>query len=482
MFTSFETRYHIEKEIDTTDYIKNEYFVHKLQNRETLVTTRHRAWAILSDQEYSVLEDGRLNNNKTLFRLLEDLGIIVTERNKKEIALAFGKKYGFLLRPPILFIMTPSNRCNLSCIYCHALSSNAKDSARYDMNPSLVRKAIDFFLSVPRAKDTFHIEFQGGEPLIRLDLITEAMDYAEKMAPSKGYTKCSFAIVSNFTLMTDYIAQEIRNRGNVSICTSLDGPPDIHNQQRYYKPRAETYGEVTYWIRRLRDYYKFPVNMLPTCTRNHIGRGKDLVDEYVRLGSHTIYLRYVNRTGRAHHSGYNIGLTAEEYLDLWKEVVNYCIKMCYAGTFIVERKARAIIGALTIPGFDYMCLRRPCGCGISQLTINHEGDIFGCDGGRSLPELKLGSVFLNTYDEIITSGSARACRTLAVETLPLCESCPFGPYCGYCFARGLNEHGTPIPTSSRDFECQVYYHMIPFLLEKFRDSESAKVLISWIYS
>lgn len=232
----------------------------------------------------------------------------------------------------------------------------------------------------------------------------------------------------------------------------------------------------------MKEKYDHSVNMLPTCTKNHIGRGKDLVDEYIKFGTSVIYLRYVNRTGKAHSLGYDkLGLTVEQYLDLWQEVVNYCIEKSNQGTFIIERKARAILSSLIIPTFHYMCLRRPCGCGISQLSINEKGDIFACDGGRSIPELKIGDVFTNSYDEVITSNCSRALRTLAVEVLPLCASCPFSPYCGYCVARGINEHGTPVPTSPIDFECQVYYKMIPFLVEKLRDRESAEMLNRWIY-
>lgn len=54
-------------------------------------------------------------------------------------------------------------------------------------------------------------------------------------------------------------------------------------------------------------------------------------------------------------------------------------------------------------------------------------------------------------------------RTLASETLPECQTCPFGSYCGYCVARGVNQHGSPIPNIPFDSECQMYKEMIPYL-------------------
>jgi radical SAM protein with 4Fe4S-binding SPASM domain len=94
--------------------------------------------------------------------------------------------------------------------------------------------------------------------------------------------------------------------------------------------------------------------------------------------------------------------------------------------------------------------------------------------------LKMGNVLTHTYDEVFTSNTAMALRTIASETLAECQSCAFGPYCGYCPARGINQHGGPIPNISLDFECQAYREMIPYLFSKLLNREDAVILSSWM--
>lgn len=74
--------------------------------------------------------------------------------------------------------MVPTNRCNMACVYCHARAGS--DSQReLDMTDEVLYKTVDFFFSVPRlGRKEIKIEFQGGEPLLRYDLIQKAMDCA----------------------------------------------------------------------------------------------------------------------------------------------------------------------------------------------------------------------------------------------------------------------------------------------------------------
>jgi radical SAM protein with 4Fe4S-binding SPASM domain len=157
-----------------------------------------------------------------------------------------------------------------------------------------------------------------------------------------------------------------------------------------------------------------------------------------------------------------------------------CWRRTREGHNFREGKTAYLLGNMLNPTHAYMCLRRPCGCGISQVTVGHDGSIHGCDGGRSVPMLVMGNVLTDTYDDVFTSDTAMALRTIASETLPKCQSCPFGPYCGYCVARGINQHGSPIPNIPLDFECQIYREMIPHLFRKLLNRDDALILSSWV--
>lgn len=204
------------------------------------------------------------------------------------------------------------------------------------------------------------------------------------------------------------------------------------------------------------------------------------MDEYVGHGVNTIHLRHVNRVGRAHESGHDIGVTPQAFVGAWKHVLDYVLEKNRNGTAIREGQTAYLLRNVLDPTHAYMCLRRPCGCGISQVTVAHDGTIYGCDGGRSVEMLRMGNVLADSYDDVFTSDTALALRTLAGETLPECQTCPFGPYCGYCVARGVNQHGSPIPNIPLDSECQMYKEMIPYLFRKLLDREEAVILNSWV--
>jgi His-Xaa-Ser system radical SAM maturase HxsB len=479
MLTFFRGQYNRYGPSDGQGYTPNEFFTYHLDETHILLTSRHRAWVILSPQEYTLFLQSRLEEDMALYTLLEDLGLILTARNARDVAVTHGQRYAFLHRAPALFIMVPTNRCNMACVYCHA-EAGLTSHKELDMTPEVLFKTVDFFFSVPRrGQKKMRIEFQGGEPFLRYDLVQQAMDYASRCAKAEGIA-INFVIVSNLTLMNDEIAADVKKRGNVNLCSSLDGPPIVHDEQRIYPSGRGSHADVCSWANKLKTDYDISVPFLLTFTANGLGHEKEIVDEYIKRGMPSLYLRYVNNTGRAHESGYNVGVTAEQFVASWKLILDYVLARNREGCSFSEGKTSYLLGNILNHSHAYMCLRRPCGCGLSQVTVGHDGTIYGCDGGRSVSMLALGNVLSDAYDEVFTSDTAKALRTLASETLPACQTCPFGPYCGYCISRGINQHGTPIPNVPLDFECRVYRAALPHLFKKLLDPASAAILNSWV--
>jgi sulfatase maturation enzyme AslB (radical SAM superfamily) len=402
MLTYFKGQYNRYGPPDGRGYTLNEYFTCRLDEKHILLTTRHRAWVILEPREYEIFLRHRVEERPALYALLEDLGLILTPRNAEDIATIYCQRYAFLHRPPSLFIMVPTNRCNMACVYCHAKAGSVAQK-ELDMTDEVLYKTVDFFFSVPRGgRKEISIEFQGGEPLLRYDLVQKAMDYAMEQA-DKEELEISFGIVSNLTLMTDEIARDIKTRGNIRLFSSLDGPPAVHDKQRVYPDGRGTYGDVIRWMEKLKREYEIDVPCLPTFTSNGLGYEEEIVDEYIGRGTHSIYLRYVNYTGRAYESGYHIGVTSDQFVASWIALLDYVLLKNIEGHDIREHTTVFLLENIMIHSSAYMCLRRPCGCGISQVTVMHDGAICGCDAGRSVSMLIIGNVLTHTYDEVFTS-------------------------------------------------------------------------------
>lgn len=478
MFTQFEMSVPQQPVSEQPEYRVNEYFTYTLAEDKTLVTTRHSAWIILDDQEYQLLKEHRLSEDLELYAVLEALGIILTTHNLPEVVRAVRNRYTSLVSVPSTLIVVPTNRCNARCTYCHSKSELATD-ASWDMSEEVMYKTIDFFLSIPDIGIHREIHFQGGEPLIRYDLIQRAMDYAIQLAEKKGITAPNFNITSNMTLMNDKIAQDIKKRGNISLASSLDGPEAINDKQRYLASGKGMHNRVIYWLQKLRQEYELFVNVMPVLTVNNLGYEEALIDQYLELGLSGIYLKHVSIMG-PHERGWALKLSPEQYVGFWQKGLEYILDINRSGRFFVEGDTTMMLQNIKFTVQDYMCLRRPCGAGTSMLTVDEKGDIFLCDLGRSIEMMTYGNVMTHTYDEVVTSDSATTLRGIASETLPKCNSCVFNGYCGHCVVKSIREHGSPLPEGPDDFECEVALQRWPYLFKKLMAPQDAAILTGWV--
>lgn len=481
MITSFRTEYDRYKGIDRDGYIVNEYFTYSLKEGNTLITTRYRAWVVLDDEEYELLQEHRVEENPELYSLLEDLGIILTQRNLNDITKIHAERYFYVNQPPSLFIMVPTNRCNQRCTYCHAKVELATEmNSKWDMTENIAYKTVDFFYSVPKISDDFHIEFQGGEALLRYRFIQKIMDYAMAEGEKVG-RDVSFTMISNLTLMKDWIAEDIKTRGNIRLGSSLDGPAEINDKQRFDVAGRGTYDSVVYWVKRLRDKYGIPVGLMPTVTVNHVGAAKSLVDEYIELGLKNVAIRQLNNVNPLEKT-WKERISVDEHTDLWTESLQYIFEKNRDGVEVREMETTHFLHNMMTVSGNYMCDRRPCGAAMSQITVDQTGDVFVCDLARSLDEFCMGNVLTHTYDEIITSQVAQAVRGVSSETMPKCNSCAFNAYCGHCQVRSFYQHGSPLPEGPDDFECERNLKMIPYLFKKLIDESDPdkEILESWV--
>lgn len=121
--------------------------------------------------------------------------------------------------PELLTVMV-TDRCNLSCRYCHYANT---DQSGYhlnqvrDLSPALFRKLIDETPGRPI------VGFTGGEPLLHPH-IGELIAYAKKK-------KHVCTLTTNGWFLAER-GQEISEAGLDILVVSVDGPEEIHNAVR----------------------------------------------------------------------------------------------------------------------------------------------------------------------------------------------------------------------------------------------------------
>ena len=311
-------------------YYKNSIRTKKIKGK-FLLTTDQGSWIVLNKKEYEDFKNNKIDSN--LFKNVEKRGLIITQNNINSIMKDYRKRLNPLFKGTSLHILTPTIRCNQKCGYCHSNVKSKLSNEKYDMSKKTAKKTLDFIFQTPNKNIT--IEFQGGETLLREDLFKYIIKEAKIM--NEKYNKTiNFALVSNLTLMTDELIDWIKKE-NVNICTSLDGPKELHDKNRWFEGGGASYDEVTYWIKKIKEKMGRPPGMLMVTTKHSIPLWKEIVDEYVKWGNTSLQLKHMNKIGFAKLSWKQIGYTMEDFFDFWEKSVDYMIELNKKGIKIKER-------------------------------------------------------------------------------------------------------------------------------------------------
>lgn len=125
-------------------------------------------------------------------------------------------------------LITLNLDCNLACTYCYEDHFRGKSY----MSTSTADLLVETILNGP-LKDGKEIllDFYGGEALLSVPLIHRIAEPLHKAASNNG-TKFSFNLVTNGTLLFPAIVEELVPFGFTGAKITIDGPPDIHNDQR----------------------------------------------------------------------------------------------------------------------------------------------------------------------------------------------------------------------------------------------------------
>ena len=455
-------------------YVFNNYRTGVLKDK-VLLTTDHGSWLALTKEKYALLRKN--NMDQDYIDLMEKKGVIITERNTKQVLDDYYQRYSFLFSGVSLHIIVPTLRCNQKCIYCHS-SSRPKDVVGYDMDEGTAKKTIDFIFQSPTS--VIIIEFQGGDSLLKKDLFKKIVEYAQEKNETYN-KKLRFALVTNLTLMEDsFLAYLIKNKVNLS--TSLDGPEFIHNKNRPFLNGNGTYKEVVKWIEKIKGDFNYYVSALMVTTRYSLPYYKEILDEYARLGIHSIQIKYINKLGFAEKEWKEIGYTPEEFIDFWKKSLDYMLELNKKGIKVQSRYATIILNkVLTGRDPNFLDLRNPCGIVSGQLAYNYNGDIYSCDEGRNYEIFKLGNTKENNYREILSSEKAQHLISCSINTNFLCDNCVYQPFCGVCPVINYAEEGNLIPKLSKNSKCKIHKAMFDYIFEKLLYDEEAKdIFLKWL--
>jgi His-Xaa-Ser system radical SAM maturase HxsB len=460
-------------------------FAH-LDDGNVLLTSEAGEFHLLEKADFRAFSRRAPLSDETL-KSLEAKNLIYRQAPETAIRLLAAKlrtRKSFLRGGPALHIFVVTLSCDHGCHYCQ-VSRRVHSSGCYDMSLETADAAVDRLFESPSPHLT--VEFQGGEPLLAFPTIRHIV---ERIAERNRHEqrRIVFSITSTLHHLTDEIL-DFMGTHDFQVSTSLDGPADLHDANRPL-PGASSHARTLQGLERARQALGHGnVAALTTLTRRSLERPKDIVDEYIRQGFRSIFLRPLSPYGFAKRSERRLGYTTDEFLVFYESALAYILDLNRQGTVIEEAYATLLLSSILSPfPTGYVDLRSPIGSGFGTLVYNYDGDVYASDEGRMLKEagdmtLRLGSV-TDDYRTLMQSPAmALLSASGLAEALPGCSDCAFVPYCGPDPAGSLSRHGDPVGHRAESEHCHRHMGLFRLLFRHLTtgDPTTLETFERWIF-
>lgn len=461
----------------------------RFNENEYLLTNEVGEYIFLLIDDFNKFVNLELDTKSDTFLNLESKQIATTDKIDdvvKMLATKFRTKKSILRDFTSLHMVVPTLRCNSSCIYCQVARKDM-DATSVDMSKQTAKNTVKQIFQSP--SPVIKIEFQGGDPSTYFEMVKFIIEEAETLNIIKK-RHLEFVICTNISLLDEDMVRYLKKH-NCYISTSLDGPKDLHNTNRPLQNTDKTHEIFEQNLAMIRRVYGTEdcVSALMTTSKHSLGRFKEIIDEYVRLGFNNIFLRALNPYGFAKQYKEKIAYPIDEFIENFKEGLNYIIEINKKGTFFVEGYAALLLRRMLTPfATGFVDLQSPAGVGIAGAIYDYDGSVYVADEARMMARFKnyyfrLGNVNTDSHMEMFNGALLHdVIKDSCTECLPGCAKCVYQPYCGADPVRNMSEQGSVIGYRPTNEMCYKTKSVITYLFELLRsgDPEIERIFWSWI--
>ncbi len=428
-------------------------------------------WLTMPTDAFHAFVSHELPSDSPYLADLQARHLAVLDVSKSSLApllSQYRSRKSYLIGGPALHIFVVSLRCHHTCGYCQ-VSRQGVNAQAFDLADSPAELAVDRLFEWPSPELT--IEFQGGEPLLNFEQVM----YITRLIVVRNRVEgrvLRFVLASTLHDLTDAQLDFLAEH-RFKLSTSLDGPEWLHNANRP-RPGRDSYRRTVEGIERGRQRLgDDAVSALTTLTKLSLAVPEDIIDEYRRLGLHSISLRPLSPYGFATKTASRIGYVTSDYLTFYNKAFEHLVAVNHSGYAMDESYAALLLSQLfTSFGHGYVDLRSPSGAGLGAVIYDYDGRVYPSDEARMLAAMgdaswALGDVSQPVSVWLESSAMASLLDAGVAEALPTCSDCAYVPLCGADpvehYARQKSTVGHR-PTS--DF-CQRNMGLFDFLLERF---------------
>lgn len=419
---------------------------------------------------YSVIE--HLRNSLFLARPIDyETKMLLTSAS---MAKRFQKK----LTSKRLIMIVPTLRCDHLCSYCQVSRVNI-DKKGYDLPLNTISQIIETIIQLESAP--YKIEFQGGEPLLRMDFIILFYDEFLKRVDKK---KFQVVIATSLSLLTDEFIMWCKGK-NIHFSVSVDGKEKVHNMHRNLLNNSSfelAKVNVSKVKRQLGTKYIASVSTITKDAINDLG----IIDAHLELDLHDMFVRPVSSYGFAIKNDIK-SLNIKDYLAYYEMLIRKVIEKNINGTYLVEHMLR-IHYLKVINHFQdsYVDLASPAGYIMGAMIVDYTGNVFGSDEARMLyrkhkiKDVVLGNILKKPLSNVNLKFSQKILQDSFIFDKPGCESCAYQHSCGADPIYHLQTQGESVGNKLHSRFCDLHKGIFDLVFQLIQETDSKRVLDSWV--
>jgi len=341
-------------------------------------------------------------------------------------------------------LVNVTNDCNLNCKYCYV------QKKKEYMSLDIIIKTIRYAYCKKTGKKKLFVVFHGGEPLLMMDRILEAIDSLVDIN-----SEINYMIQTNGVILNKKNIEKLISR-NVFISISIDGFTTKNNENRFTNKEVLLNDIWSYMAT-----YTNRIGAILVINEQNIENIVDIAMKLIdiKVNSFSFNLIYhIDGNNQSHLCQEKLIEETKKLIDiLWEKNVKEGLLPFEK---YKERNIYLLYRRLLYKDYSYMCMNTPCGAGKNIISVEPNGDIYPCNIVSSMNniEFRMGNIMDGRI--INKVGFSRN-----LDMIENCSECELKNACGgggcngflYLYMRNQNQ---------MSYYCKYYKEISLYLIKK----------------